>query len=126
METESQVIRQCLEEVAEIDTDLTPAIYARLSRQVPEIDQHIDYLDERMRGRMLDQVYQLLLGELDRDYLDFESRMHEGYGATPAMYRGMLQAVKEEVRDVLAGQWSDSRDVAWNCTIDRIVVELTR
>ena len=126
METESQVIRQCLEEVAEIDTDLTPAIYARLSRQVPEIDQHIDYLDERMRGRMLDQVYQLLLGELDRDYLDFESRMHEGYGATPAMYRGMLQAVKEEVRDVLAEQWSDSRDVAWNCTIDRIVVELTR
>jgi hypothetical protein len=126
METDRLVIRDCLEEVAETDTDLAPAIYARLSRQVPEIDQHIDYLDERMRGRMLDQVYQLLLGELDRDYLAFETRMHEGYGATPEMYRGLLEAVKEEVRHILGQRWSDSRDAAWNCTIDRIVVELTQ
>ncbi len=126
MDTESQVIRQCLEEVAETDTDLAPAIYARLSRRVPEIDQHIDYLDERMRGRMLDQIYQLLLDDVDEDYLKFETNMHKGYGADTGLYRGLLTAVKESVSEAMQESWTAAYSDAWDRTIERVMSDLDR
>jgi hypothetical protein len=93
---------------------------------MPEANQHLDYLDVRMKGRMLDQVYQLLLDEVDDNYLQFETHMHQGYGANTALYRGLLTAVKDAVKIALADSWSAAEDTAWDATIDRIVSDIER
>ena len=76
MATDNEVIHQCLEAVANSHTDIAPAVYASISEKMPGMDQHIGFMDSRMRGRMLDQIYKLLLGDVDKGYLEFEARMH--------------------------------------------------
>lgn len=124
MSNDTLVLRQCFEELAEKDIDIAPAVYAHFLADMPHVEQHIAYLDERMRGRMLDQIYNLLLGDVEEDYLSFEAKMHEGYGATPAMYRGVLDAVKQAVGAALGAEWSVTREAAWVRSIDSIVARI--
>lgn len=126
MNKDTQTLSRCFEELANADTDIAPAVYARFTATMPEATQHIGYLDERMKGRMLDQVYQLLLGEVDDSYLAFEAKMHKGYGANIALYRGLLSAVRDTVKDALAASWSAEQDMAWDASINRIVGDLER
>jgi hypothetical protein len=116
-----EVINRCFETVAESDIDLTSAVYSHFTETLPEATQHIGYMDERMRGRMLDQIYALLLDEVDADYLAFEARTHQGYGADTGQYRGILTAVKAAVCDVLGELWSSREEDAWEQSINRIV-----
>ena len=76
MQEDREVLHNCFEQLANINTDITAAVYAGLNARMPAANQHMDYMDDRMKGRMLDQVYKLLLGEVDRDYLAFETRRH--------------------------------------------------
>lgn len=123
MSSDTEVLRQCMEAVAELDVDISPAVYAAFSASMPESDQHLEIMDERMRGRMLDQVYQLLLGETDHEYVQFEARTHREYGANGGFYRGLLTAVKDCVRDVMGQDWVAAHEAAWGRSIERIVDE---
>ena len=125
MATDNEVIYQCLEAVADSQTDIAPAVYASVSEKMPGMDQHIGFMDSRMRGRMLDQIYKLLLGDVDNGYLEFEARMHQGYGADLAQYRGILDAVKDAVSNVLSDTWSAAEEAAWNRSIDHIVGDIS-
>jgi rubredoxin-NAD+ reductase len=125
MATDNEVIYQCLEAVANSHTDIATTVYASVSEKMPDMNQHIDFMDSRMRGRMLDQIYKLLLGDVDNGYLEFEARMHQGYGADLAQYRGMLEAVKGAVSNVLSDTWSAAEDAAWNRTIEHIVGDIS-
>ena len=124
MTAEKQIIRDCFEQVVELNTDITSAVYEKFVSVMPEVNQHIDYLDDRMKGRMLDQVYQLLMGDVDDNYLKFETHMHQGYGANDSFYRGILNAVKDAVSEVLADNWSQKEEAAWAVSIDRILGEI--
>ena len=126
MSNDTEVLRQCLEAVAEADVDISPEVYAAFSASWPESDMHLAILDERMRGRMLDQVYQLLLGETNDDYVQFEARTHREYGASPALYRGLLTAVKSTVRDHMGADWAATQEAAWDRSIERIVDEFAQ
>ena len=125
MATDNEIIYQCLEAVADSQTDIAPAVYASVSEKMPGMDQHIGFMDSRMRGRMLDQIYKLLLGDVDNGYLEFEARMHQGYGADLAQYRGILDAVKDAVSNVLSDTWSAAEEVAWDRTIEHIVGDIS-
>jgi len=125
MATDNEIIYQCLEAVADSQTDIAPAVYASVSEKMPGMDQHIGFMDSRMRGRMLDQIYKLLLGDVDNGYLEFEARMHQGYGADLAQYRGILDAVKDAVSNVLSDTWSAAEETAWNRSIDHIVGDIS-
>lgn len=125
MATDNEIIYQCLEAVADSQTDIAPAVYASVSEKMPGMDQHIGFMDSRMRGRMLDQIYKLLLGDVDNGYLEFEARMHQGYGADLAQYRGILDAVKDAVSNVLSDTWSAAEEAAWNRSIDHIVGDIS-
>jgi hypothetical protein len=125
MATDNEVIYQCLEAVANSHTDIATTVYASVSEKMPDMNQHIDFMDSRMRGRMLDQIYKLLLGDVDNGYLEFEARMHQGYGADLAQYRGMLEAVKGAVSNVLSDTWSAAEDTAGNRTIEHIVGDIS-
>lgn len=122
--SDQEILLHCFEVVAQTGTDLTPAVYERFTRDMPEAIQHIGIMDERMRGRMLDQVYKLLLEETDSEYLKFETDMHRGYGADTALYRGILQAVKGAVADCMGDRWSTHEDEAWNRSIDHLIDEI--
>lgn len=126
MNTDQEVIHHCFEEVAKADVDLAPAVYEKFTACAPQASQHISHMDDRMRGRMLDQIYGLLLGDADSDYLEFEARMHRGYGASADLYRGILTAVKAAAQEILAEAWSPETDAAWDRTIERILNDILR
>ncbi len=126
MISDTDVIHNCLARLAESDTDITDAVYDRFTGAMPEALQHIDYMDIRMRGRMLDQIFRLLLGETDEGYLEFETEMHKGYGANLSFYHAMLSAVKESVKEQLGRSWSAREEAAWNTSIEHIIGVIDR
>jgi len=123
--TDTEVICQSLEALAKNDTDIATLVYASFSEKMPDADQHIGIMDSRMRGRMLDQIYKLLMGDVDGGYLEFEAGMHRGYGAGLDQYRGILEALKDAVSSVLSDAWSADQEVAWTRTIERIIGDIS-
>ena len=124
MTSDTAMLHQCFEKLALQNAELTPAIYQRFTATAPESADPISTMDSRMQGRMLDQIYQLLLGEVDDAYLAFETRMHRGYGANPRLYSSLLVAVKDVAKETLAGEWCAADDKAWDRTIARLVAEI--
>lgn len=124
MSTDQEVIHRCFEEVAKADVDLAPVVYEKFTACAPQASQHISHMDGRMRGRMLDQIYGLLLGDADSDYLEFEAKMHRGYGANADLYRGILTAVKTATKETLTDAWPAEADTAWDRTIERILSDI--
>ena len=124
MNPNTAVLSRCFEQLAESDTDIAEAVYKHFTSSMPDANQHIDYLDSRMKGRMLDQIYQLLLDEVDDNYLEFETHMHRGYGANTTLYQGLLTAVKDAVKDVLGATWTAKEEAAWDASIERIVGDI--
>ena len=121
MTDDTEVLYHCFEELAKSDRDISSEVYQRFTASMPEADQHIGYMDSRMRGRMLDQVYRLLLDDVDEDYLQFETNMHKAYGADPGLYRGLLTAVKDSVSAAMQDSWTATHNAAWDRTIARVV-----
>jgi hypothetical protein len=124
MDRDTEIIYRCFEQVADSGVDLAPRVYDKFVEAMPDADQHIGYMDSRMRGRMLDQIYKLLLDDTEGNYLEFETRTHRGYGADSPLYRGILVALKETVRDCLEGRWSPEDESAWDRSIKRILGEI--
>lgn len=124
METDAEVINACLEHVASNDVDIAAAVYQNFASHMPQASAQMAHMDDRMRGRMLEQVYNLLLNEVDTGYLEFETDMHKGYGADIAAYQRLLQAVKNAVKTEMSTNWNTVHDTAWNRSIDRIVGDI--
>jgi hypothetical protein len=47
---DSEVLYSCFEQVADSGEDIAPAIYGKFFQAMPEAEQHISIMDERMRG----------------------------------------------------------------------------
>lgn len=124
--SDPEVLNRCFEDVAQSGIDIAPMVYQTFLEAMPEADQHIGYMDERMRGRMLDQIFNLLLDDIDTSYLEFETRTHRGYGANSRFYRGMLEAVRDAVKRALKDGWSTQYESAFTRSIDQIVEEIER
>jgi len=126
MNSNVSVISRCFEKLAEMNVDMTASIYSAYLSAMPEVTEHIEYLDDRMKGRMLDQVYRLLLDDVDNDYLSFEARTHRCYGATVARYKGLLNAVKTTFKEQLGASWTAEDEQAWDASISRILTDIER
>lgn len=124
MTSDTDTISRCFERVAQSAVDLTPLVYEKFVESMPQAIQRIDYMDDRMRGRMLDQIYKLLLGDVDSGYLAFETDMHRGYGADITLYRGILESVRDAVKGCLQDTWSGEEAAAWDRSIRRITGEI--
>lgn len=124
MEGYNQVIAKCFEMLAEEEVDFTELIYQVYLKDMPDVEQHVGYLDGRMKGRMLDQVYRLLMGEVDKDYLKFEVDTHKCYGATLVRYEGLLRAVKMVFKTRLGARWSVLYESAWDESIAQIICDI--
>lgn len=124
MDKTVQTISQCFEKLAEKNIDISESVYQTYIQNMPDVNEHIDVLDTRMKGRMLDQIYRLLLDDVDKDYLEFEARTHRCYGATLERYEGLLSAVKQIFKDQLRDDWHSTDEKAWDTSIKRILADI--
>jgi len=113
-----------LERAAEVAGDISPAIYDRYFERCPDSRAIMSHTDEYMRGRMLDEVYRLLMNDNltgDRDYLAFETVNHRAYGAAGHMYENLLLAVRDVVRGALGPDWTESTAQAWDARVAELL-----
>jgi hemoglobin-like flavoprotein len=120
-------IIQSFELAAERAGDIAPAIYQAYFARCPESRELMRYVDEHMRGRMLESLYELLMTDAVSDqfrYLQFEARNHTTYGVLPHMYGNLLTAVRDSVSNACGADWTPQMAMAWNSRLDVLLGEL--
>ncbi|MCP5184354.1 MAG: globin [Pseudomonadales bacterium] len=120
----TELVVDSLAMAAEAGGDINDAIYARYFELCPDSRQVMQHTDEYMRGRMLDEVYRLVMNDDtagDREYLTFETGNHQSYGAQPHMYENLLLAVRDVVRDAMGDGWSPAIAAAWDTRMGELL-----
>jgi len=85
------------------------------------------YIDDTVRGRMLQEVLRLFLTEdpaAERAYLRFETHTHSGYGVEPGMYRHLFSALRDTVREAMDSEWTAEYAAAWEAREGRLLGEI--
>lgn len=114
--TDDERIEASLARMAESDEDIGAEVYERFAELLPESAELMRHTDLYMRGRMLQDLFTLLLtppGDIDQGYLAFEVRSHRAYGVTFAMFPPLLEAVRQTLRRRLGTHWDSATDLAW-------------
>ena len=112
----SEALLASLVQAAEIAGDIAPDIYNRYFERCPDSQSIMLHTDEHMRGRMIEEVYRLLMAESvaqEREYLAFETSNHRAYGALPHMYENLLLATRDVVQKALGAGFDQEMKVAW-------------
>jgi hypothetical protein len=112
----TDLVTDSLERAAETAGDIAPGVYAKYFERCPASRALMLYVDDNVRGRMLQEVLRVFLHEDpvgDRDYLRFETHTHAGYGVDPQMYRHLFAALRDTVREALDGAWTAAHAAAW-------------
>ena len=112
------------ERAAELCEDLTPAVYARLFREHPEMEA-LFWRDSnhQIRGEMLSRVIQAILdfvGErlYSRTLIQSEVVVHEGYDVPPDVFRVFFRTVRDALQEVCGADWTGAWDNAWDSLLD--------
>ncbi len=123
------LIYQSLEQVAEKSGDITPEIYRRYFESCPDSEALMSHLDEIPRGKMMDEVYRLLLEpeyRLEDDYLNWEVKNHAlAYSVESYMYRNLFDAVIDTMKESLGADWSEEIEQAWRERTSLLENEIT-
>jgi hypothetical protein len=116
-----------LEKSAEIGNDLSESIYSRFFSGDEQAATLMSHCDTHMLGRMLEQVYAILMDEdlqNDSEYFQWEVGNHLSYGVTRDMYEPFLAAVHKAVSTDLGENWSSDYEQAWQTRIGEILTIL--
>ena len=120
-------VLQSFELAAERAGDILPSVYEAYFRRCPESRELMRLVDTHMRGRMMDSVLLLLMGEAaaeQRSYLRFETSNHVSYGVLPHMYENLLYAVHDTVRDAVGAAWTQAMQQAWSERLRSLLDEI--
>lgn len=120
----NEALLASLELAAEKAGDIAPAIYDRYFERCPDSRAIMQHTDEYMRGRMLEEVYRILMSESvsgEQEYLVFETTNHRAYGAAPHMYQNVLLSVRDVVERVLGDEFTADMDAAWNARVEGLL-----
>jgi hemoglobin-like flavoprotein len=124
MTTQDQIMAS-LEIVAENSGDINPAVYKRYFQMSPGSEALMAHIDDLVRGKMMEEVMRLLMLEdtcSEDEYLTFEMKTHaESYSVIKEMYKSILTAVWEVVREGLGDEWSDEFENAWRTRIESLL-----
>lgn len=114
--------------VAESAGDIAPSVYEKYFARCPGSEALMTHIDNIVRGRMLDEVYRLLMLEgytEEEGYLNFEVKNHKlAYSVQPHMYENLLIALKDVIEESLGAQWNDSFNKAWQSRITLLLTEI--
>jgi len=119
---------ESLELVAERSGDITPLIYKRYFERCPDSEVVISHLDEVTMGKMMDEVYRLLMVSdyvTESEYLNWEIANHESaYDVQPHMHNELFTAILEVVREALGLDWNTVIADAWETRCDNLQHEI--
>lgn len=120
-----EVVIADLETVAERSGDIAPGVYERFFVRSEAGRNTMGHSDEYMRGRMLEQVLELMFDDRHLEpggYLDWELENHiDAYGVEPSMYRDFFLAFVDEIQSALGDDWNETRQSAWQQRTDAIL-----
>ena len=125
------LILESLELCAETGVDITNPVYERFFELSDSGHELMHHSDDHMRGRMLEQVYELLFAtDFDdpNSYLHWELDNHlVGYHATPEMYEAFFAALTEIVGKTIGEDvWHQKFAQAWSVPIEKILIEVNQ
>ena len=117
MSVEQELIERALECAAEDDPKLNERIYKNFYDAMPDAQQLMSQVDEGVRGKMMAEIYRLLLADdvatSDSDYLVFETKTHaNSYFVQPEMYRLLSDVLLQTLRLSAAREWSPTVEAA--------------
>ena len=116
--------------VAEKAGDISASVYQKYFARCSGSEALMAHIDGIVRGRMLDEVYRLLMLEgytEEEGYLNFEVKNHKlAYSVQPHMYENLLTALKDVIAESLGRQWDDSFDKAWQSRIALLLTEIQK
>lgn len=123
-------VLECFEKLAERDIDVTPEIYKRYFARCPAAADLMSHIDDIARGKMMEEVYRLLLVEDygdEQGYLDWEVDNHEvAYGVHPSMYADLFGATVESIKDSLGDEWNARYEQALQARVDALERQVVR
>jgi hypothetical protein len=117
-----------LEKITALDIDLTQSVYADFFSRNADARELMGYSDQSMRGRMLEQSFELLMDpslQGEYQYFRWEISNHlTAYGVDKSMYVDFLEAIRDCIKVALKDQWLPSHDNAWRLRIQSLLDEL--
>ena len=121
----SDLISDSLEACAEQDLDISDGVYQRFFAADKAAAELMDHSDQQMRGRMLQEVLQMLLSEDDTDYLTWEVSNHLlSYNVTLGMYATFFEALQSSVASELGDQWTPAYAQAWQAKTVSLLAQI--
>jgi len=110
MSVEQELIERALECAAADDPKLNERIYKNFYDAMPDAEQLMSHVDEGVRGKMMAEIYRLLLTKdvaaSDSEYLVFETKTHaNSYFVRPEMYRVLSDVLLQTLRLSAARVW---------------------
>jgi hemoglobin-like flavoprotein len=118
-----KLIEMSLMQVSEISEDITKDIYLDYFARCSGSESLMLYIEDRERGRMMAEVFRLLLEEDLQEqfgYLCFETKTHLAYGVESDMYDNLFAAVQNTVKNTLGSLWGPEFDHAWKQRISEL------
>ena len=121
-------ICQAFELLAAKDIDLQQETYRRFFHLCPEAQGLMGHSDEPMRGRMLEQTYELLMDaklQGPQSYFRWEIRNHlSAYGVSTPMYGAFFQALEAAIVQALGEAWTRQMAKAWQRRAEDLLQEV--
>ena len=121
-------ICEAFELLAAKDIDLQQETYRRFFQLCPEAQGLMGHSDEPMRGRMLEQTYELLMDaklQGPDSYFRWEIRNHvSAYGVSASMYGAFLQALEATIAQALGEALKQQMAKAWQQRVEDLLHEV--
>jgi hypothetical protein len=121
-------ICEVFELLAAKDIDLQQETCRRFFQLCPEAQGLMGHSDEPMRGRMLEQTYELLMDaklQGPESYFRWEIRNHvSAYGVSASMYCAFFQALEATIAQSLGEAWKRQMAKAWQQRVEDLLHEV--
>ena len=122
------ILSASLEQCSENEGDITEQVYERFFSGCQAAVPLMHHSDQHMKGRMLAQVFELLLddGQIgEGGYLRWEVKNHlSAYGVDVSMYKSFLDALCDTVKQSLGSAWTTKQASAWAEKIDTLLQDI--
>ena len=122
------LVYRSFELAAERAGDISPSVYEKYFARCPASEGLMSHIDELVRGKMMDEVYKLLMTEdyaEEENYLNWEVKNHQfAYSVEPQMYDTLFNALVETIRESLGDDWNADFEDAWRERTEALLQEI--
>lgn len=125
----TDLVYHSFELVADKGVDITPMVYQKFFADCPEADVVMAHMDELVRGKMMDEIYRVLMAESfssEAPYLDWEMANHQTAYLVPLdTYPCLLDAIVYVIKGSMGQRWNADYEIAWKAKNDALLAEVS-